>query len=229
MFNKRNCKRRQPQVPYYLFVSYAACFISPSRFIQKRYLRNFGFDEQDGRPKELKYCYRAVIEGKQESKYWLEMANEHLHLALSPKKHRIIMYTDASVKELLDYESCCKAAIGIWFGDGDPRNVAESVEVQGFDVKHAEVLAVIRALQKIATSVTAETRDVIIYSDCIDIHKSYQRYVQLSPYLQYLLESEINNFQTNFPHLRLLIEYVKAHTGIYGNEQADKLARSVHK
>jgi len=119
------------------------------------------------------------------------------------------------------------AGVGVWFGENDARNISEKLKGNQTN-QRAELMAIIRALEA-----TDPSADVIIKSDSAYAIKC------VTEWLPGWRSSNFKNGKVVNMDLILrldeivkaregavLFEEVDAHSGIYGNESADKLAKA---
>lgn len=206
---------------YQLFACYNLCGIYKSKnklAVDNKLYPLF----HDKSPQLSATCYRTSMKSKFFAKCWFEHADIHLNHMLYPNDNNIVIYTDGSCRK-------DRAAYGVWFGLNDFRNTALAVPGLDQTSQHAEILAVIKALELAGYSIKPNTTNVYIYSDYIYLAQAFQRYHNLfrSQYFE-RFDGAVERFRSQFPSVVLNIEYVPAHSGIYGNEQADKLAKSVY-
>ncbi|KAG7099877.1 hypothetical protein E1B28_001679 [Marasmius oreades] len=161
----------------------------------------------------------------------------------APKKQRVPSRNEVEDEEdsVVYSDGACKgngkdgsvAGVGVWWGHGDPRNIAERCPGEQTN-NRAELIAIARVLE--TTPINAKRRLVIKtdsnYSiQCFDswLHnwrnnnwkKSGGDPVKNAPLIRYiatLLEGRISLGQ------KVRLVYVKGHAGIEGNEGADYLA-----
>jgi ribonuclease HI len=142
----------------------------------------------------------------------------------TPASNALVVYADGACAFNQDRSTAC-AGVGVWFGDGDQRNVSEPlVGVQ--TNQRAELTALIRALQAAPQDVPLH-----VFSD--------SEYVVLG--VNFRLEDWAKN---GFPSVKntdlwqllhnllkarsdegpVSLEHIRGHSGVYGNEMADALA-----
>ena len=140
----------------------------------------------------------------------------------------IRVYTDGSA--LGNGTTGCIAGIGVWFGEDDPRNVSEKLQGNKQSNGRAELMAAIIALEKTIG------QDVEILSDSTYVINSATTWIEgwkkrgwrkagnkpvenldLIKRLDQLIREAQGNRQ-------IVWTWVKGHSGIRGNEEADRLA-----
>lgn len=137
----------------------------------------------------------------------------------------IEVYTDGSCSN--NGNENASAGIGVWFGDDDDRNLSEKLEGEQSN-NRAEIQAVIRALE-IIKETEGVLCHVIVYTDSMHV---------LNTMTQWIDNWIENNFKKKknvdlWKKLYSLVDefdsiewvHTKSHSGIYGNEKADELAR----
>lgn len=126
-----------------------------------------------------------------------------------------VAYTDGSCVPCPVAPDKCVAGAGVWFGSSDPRN--QSCSVPGKQTSNrAELYAIVKAL-----GACDDAEKVVIRSDSTYAIGVARRELKLTANedLTRLLTRTIERFR--YP---VSFEKVKAHIGIEGNEEADKLA-----
>lgn len=147
--------------------------------------------------------------------------NSRVHIS-----NYLVIYIDGACSDNGD-PLIAKAGIGVWFGQDDSRNISERLPGKLQTNNRAEVYAAVRALETISDSDIAiefMTDSKYLIGCMTKWYKDWER------------TNWKNNKILNRPlleHLLLLKKkrkgpirwtYVKAHSGEYGNECADKLA-----
>ncbi len=133
---------------------------------------------------------------------------------------KIIIYTDGACKR--NGRPDASAGIGIWFGDGDSRNVSAKIPGKQTN-QRAELLAAIGALQALEPGDVAEIRSdskYVIKGITEWIH-NWKRKMWNVAVVNLDLWQMLDSLNQN---LNVTWTYVPAHSGIYGNECADRLA-----
>ena len=134
------------------------------------------------------------------------------------------VYTDGSC--INNGKEGSKGGIGIYFGDGDSRNVSKRLEYDKVTNNVAELSALNEALDILVEY----DSDTIIYTD--------SKYVILCC-TSYGRKQSVKNWIDDIPNKNLVklvynkfiskenirLEYVRGHNNCYGNDMADKLAR----
>lgn len=134
------------------------------------------------------------------------------------------VYTDGSC--INNGKEGSKGGIGIYFGDGDSRNVSKSLEYDKVTNNVAELSALNEALDILVEY----DSDTIIYTD--------SKYVILCC-TSYGRKQSVKNWIDDIPNKNLVklvynkfiskenirLEYVRGHNNCHGNDMADKLAR----
>jgi len=129
---------------------------------------------------------------------------------------------------------------GVWFGDGDERNVSEFVANEAQTNNRAELRAMIHALDIFLKEAESEQnkknlKRVVIYSDSNLVVQGANEWRHSWKKLGWrrntgeLLNADLwMLLDTRLIQLRAIraveIKWIKAHCGIYGNEMADQLA-----
>jgi len=150
--------------------------------------------------------------------------------ASSTKKQHIRVYTDGS--SLGNGRHGALAGVGVFFGEGDPRNVSEALQGDMQTNQRAELTAVIRALEKIP-----KDRDMRIITDskysinCATVwYSNWQKNgwktsvggPVLNQDLVLLIRSLID--ERTARGAKTDFEWVKGHSNDPGNVAADRLA-----
>lgn len=133
-------------------------------------------------------------------------------------KDYTIIYTDGAYAGV-------KAGIGVWFGDNDKRNVSELMPLENHTNQRAELYAILRALQ-------IESGNIHIYTDsvysinCMSawIHDWVQNGWKTSTG-SVKNKDIIEQIYALSQGRNIKFSHVDGHSGIYGNEEADRLAK----
>ena len=149
------------------------------------------------------------FEYKRDAEDWLEKS------ASSAKKHKkdsaLVIYIDGACSG-----NPGPAGIGVWFGPEDPRNLSESLDGNKQTNQRAELTALIRCLE-----IAPKEEPLHIYSDseyCVyGRMKKRKANLDLWNRLDALWREDI------------VLEHVRGHQGVFGNEMADQLATSAIK
>lgn len=123
-----------------------------------------------------------------------------------------------------------KAGYGVFWGDNHPDNVSQPLEGDLQTNNRAEYMAVICALQQ---SIKRGYSSVLVRTDSNLLIQSMTQWIKNwkkngwkkrddSPILNVDLVRKLDYLMTK---IDVKFEHVNAHTGIHGNEMADKLAR----
>ncbi|KAJ2488822.1 hypothetical protein IWW37_004486 [Coemansia sp. RSA 2050] len=145
-------------------------------------------------------------------------------------KDKIVVYTDgASVN---NGKRGARAGVGVYFGTGDPRNISESLAGPRQTNQRAELMAVLQAIEAVASSGTTKTlvicTDSMYTINCVNVwHHKWASCGWVNSQGQ-----QVNNQDLIRAILDRMEEYcgsiqfvhVRGHSGIHGNEQADQLA-----
>jgi ribonuclease HI len=148
-------------------------------------------------------------------------------------ENSVTVYTDGSFFEG-DEETPAHGGIGIWFGDNDSRNTSEKFKGNNPTSSKMELFAIIRALEIIPDSIST----VKIFTDCmyaiiyLTIPKD-----RLEIRRRYVLRANKHRSSGCEPFIeeakklislrkKVIFKHVRAHSGIYGNHQADSLAKN---
>jgi ribonuclease HI len=140
----------------------------------------------------------------QDGKVILRYIKDNLPLETKEEKEHIA-YTDGSCINGV-------SGAGVFFGNGDSKNMSSSVPGNQTN-QRAEVWAAVLALRATSGTITIKTDSLYL------IHCATKKWKLKSNYdLFESLWKEMKDRNVQFIH-------VKAHSGIYGNEQADTLAK----
>lgn len=124
-----------------------------------------------------------------------------------------------------------RAGVGVWFGHNDLRNVSEPLQGLPQTNNRAELMGVIRAIEQFSkTSTTKQT--LIVHTDSQYCKNGILHWItnwkkngwmnsRKKPVKNKDLWLWLDQLQTNYS---VQFKWVKAHSGIEGNEHADKLA-----
>lgn len=148
-------------------------------------------------------------------------------------KHTIDVYTDGASQNN-QFKSKAKAGVGVWFGYDDKRNVSERLQGQQTN-NRAELTAIIRAIETFnnptKTTKTTNQKVLNIITDSQYCKNGIEKWIQnwkkngwktakRKPVKNQDLWKQLDQLRTQ----NIVFSWVKAHSGIEGNEQADQLA-----
>ena len=134
------------------------------------------------------------------------------------------VYTDGSC--INNGKEGSKGGIGIYFGDGDSRNVSKSLEYDKVTNNVAELSALNEALDILVEY----DSDTIIYTDSkyvILCCTSYGRKQSVKNWIDDIPNKDLVKLVYNkfISKENIRLEYVRGHNNCHGNDMADKLAR----
>ena len=134
------------------------------------------------------------------------------------------VYTDGSC--INNGKEGSKGGIGIYFGDGDSRNVSKRLEYDKVTNNVAELSALNEALDILVEY----DSDTIIYTDSkyvILCCTSYGRKQSVKNWIEDIPNKDLVKLVYNkfISKENIRLEYVRGHNNCYGNDMADKLAR----
>lgn len=159
----------------------------------------------------------------------LETHNHRASSQDSASKDAVVVYCDGACKS--NGTDNCVAGIGVWWGENDPKNLGERCPGKQTN-NRAELVAIARALESASLAGDLIVRSDSRYAiDCIDkwypgwIRNNFVsstgqpvKNVPLIRYIKTLMDIRGSN------GLRVQLEHVRGHSGITGNEEADRLA-----
>lgn len=149
------------------------------------------------------------------------------------------IYTDGAC--LYNGSPQAKAGIGIFFGDGSPRNVSDPVpnglvEADCYPTNQlAELYAISRAMEICIADASIRNSNIIIYTDSKYGINCLTRWITAWEKNHWILSSSgkpvkhqnlLKCMKIQMSQLCITFQHVLGHKGIYGNEMADKLACS---
>jgi len=140
------------------------------------------------------------------------------------KSNFLKVYTDGSC--INNGKEGSKGGIGIYFGDGDSRNVSKRLEYDKVTNNVAELSALNEALDILVEY----DSDTIIYTDSkyvILCCTSYGRKQSVKNWIEDIPNKDLVKLVYNkfISKDNIRLEYVRGHNNCYGNDMADKLAR----
>lgn len=150
----------------------------------------------------------------------------------------IIIYTDGSC--LGNGTRYAKGGIGVYFGESDPRNISEKLDVNRKQTNNvAELSAVIRAIQILNESNNKsddKQENIKICTDSIYVQKGITQWIKNWKKNEWktskgtLVENkelweQLDLLKNESSH-KIEFEYVPGHNGVKGNEEADSLAKN---
>lgn len=129
-----------------------------------------------------------------------------------------------------------RAGVGVFFGDGDPRNLSESFTMDNPTNQRAEILAIVRALEVcLADPRLIEAETITVRTDSMYVVNCVQRYIDSwrahawhksdgEPVKNRDLIERLGELRDRLGP-RLSVHHVKGHAGNRGNDEADRLAK----
>ncbi len=137
------------------------------------------------------------------------------------KPQRIVVYTDGACPN--NGKKDAIGGVGVWFGDNDSRNVSERLPGDKQTNQRAEIYATIRALQ-----VLEGTPGVVeICTDSMYVINAMTQWIagwMLKKWADVQNADLFQKLQELACKRTIIWTHVKGHSGIHGNEMADKLA-----
>lgn len=140
----------------------------------------------------------------------------------------VVVYTDGACEN--NGKRNAKAGIGVWFGDSHPLNCSEPVRGKATN-NTAEIQAAVHAIQ---IAKRAGVKKLLLHTDSEFLINCITKWVRKWQMNGWKVAS--GNAVKNKEDLILLIdsleginvkwEHVRGHSGVHGNEMADRLARS---
>lgn len=155
----------------------------------------------------------------------------------------IIVWTDGACTDN-QTRNKAKAGVGVWFGENDPRNVSEPLQGTLQTNNRAELTGIIRAIEKTFENHTGKEttektgKTVIIRTDSNYCKNGIEKWIEnwkkngwktarkkpvKNKDLWMRLDELKNQYSQDRVH-QIRFEWVKGHSNVYGNEQADRLA-----
>lgn len=140
------------------------------------------------------------------------------------------IYTDGS--SLANGKTGSRAGVGVFFGDGDPRNVSERLDGEPQTNQRAELMAMLRALQIAPTAQTVQINSDSQYSiNCVtqwaigwkmkDWMTATGEKVKNQDIIRAVLEKMNERTKAG---ANTYFQWVKGHASVRGNVAADRLA-----
>jgi ribonuclease HI len=124
-----------------------------------------------------------------------------------------------------------RAGLGVWFGDGDRRNLSERLEGRQTN-QRAELMAAIRALEVLEKETLDKNDQVTLYSDSQYVVQGITSWILKWRAVKWSARVLNKDLWQRLDRLVLAVPYVlqwkhvSAHSGIVGNEAADRLAKA---
>ncbi|ORX86483.1 RnaseH-domain-containing protein [Basidiobolus meristosporus CBS 931.73] len=150
------------------------------------------------------------------------LSSDDLEEANDPAQQKIVVYTDGSSRG--NGQANPRAGVGVYWGDNDPRNVSERLEGRQTN-QRAEITAALRAIQT-----SGDDKSVLeIRTDSNYVIQSMTQWVY--GWLKKGWKGVTNKDLLQELHTaiqkregKIIWTHIRGHTGVYGNEMADKLA-----
>ena len=149
-------------------------------------------------------------------------------------KQELHVYTDGSVTK--NGSKNAQGGIGVFFAQGDPRNVSRRFVLRPITTPRTELFAVIRAIDICLKDTTIHHANtlLIIHTDSMYVSKSANSWLKQWKERGWKTKkgTDVKNIdlfrvldeQLQNGELEISIRHVYGHRGVYGNECADKLA-----
>ena len=143
-------------------------------------------------------------------------------------RYLTVVYTDGAC--LRNGKKGARAGVGVYFGEGDERNVSERLEGDLQTNQRAELTAALRALQLVPREEGME-----LYSDSkytVNAMTVWRRSWRASGWAKPLANYDLFRAldavleEREACEVSTLCKYVRAHAGCDGNEAADRLAKA---
>ncbi|KAF7986133.1 hypothetical protein HWV62_38488 [Athelia sp. TMB] len=174
------------------------------------------FDPAIPQSKELKDYIRIFGNGKEQSR---KPAKRH---ELRHRDQTVIIYTDGSYKD--DGDKGPRTGTGIWFGENDPRN--RSIRIPGDDQLNqiGEMAAILYILQQISpyTPLKIRTDSQYVIDSLTMNFENWEKIGYIGIKNAELIKAIIARLREQ--GAETMFQWVKGHSGVHGNEMADKLA-----
>ncbi len=176
---------------------------------------------------------------KQEAEHYLNGVKTHQYHKNTSTQHQSSQYSNNENEIKVWTDGACKnngtnkasAGVGVWFAPNDDRNISEPLFGERQTNQRAELMAAIRCVEITNNSLkNHKITKLMVYTDSMYVKKGITEWVHAWKKKQW------NVALTNkdlWEKLSLLVDdceltiswvHVRAHSGIYGNECADKLA-----
>jgi len=138
----------------------------------------------------------------------------------------IVVYTDGACTN--NGRDGAAAGIGVFFGDGDPRNISERVEGERQTNQRAELMAAIRCLEVVEQHHTSKA-NVELYTDSVYVVNGMNKWTKTwkaKNWVQELVNKDLwlrlDELANRFSQIEWI--HVAGHSGVKGNVEADRLA-----
>lgn len=165
--------------------------------------------------------YRVFWKKSKRSARTIRELLEEIHINPNPNDRQITVFTDGSYSRTTD---TANAGCGIWFGEDDERNMALRMPDRFRTNNAAELAAILAAASQINIH-----DDLHIISDSKYVIDGITKHIEKWENIGWIGVKNSSLFKAVVTALRLrkgitTLEKVKGHSGVRGNEEADKLA-----